>query len=173
MTEVNNLPPDWVDHYTRQRYMLQDPVMRWIYANTGAIRWSAIDLDDPYRILAQARTFGLAYGLAVSVFDGNSEGQRSFGTFVRSDREFDDGEISMLSSYVSRRHDQKAPPTNLTAAELEALRMVKEGMRAKQIAFRLGVTEGAVKQRLTNAKKKLGASTGTQAATMATEFGLI
>jgi len=65
------------------------------------------------------------------------------------------------------------PPTNLTAAELEALAMVKDGQRLKQIAYNLGVTEGAVKQRLKNAKIKLGANTSTQAATMARQFKLI
>jgi LuxR family transcriptional regulator len=66
-----------------------------------------------------------------------------------------------------------APPTNLTMAELEALRMVKEGMRLKQMAHALGVSEGAIKQRLRNAKLKLGASTGAQAATRASDYGLI
>lgn len=173
MEEVNNLPADWVEHYTAQRYMLHDPVIRWIYANTGSRRWSEINLEDPRRILAQAQTFGLRYGLAVSVFDNNPEGQRSFGNFCRSDREFTDAEIETLSAYVTRLHHQKAPPTNLTKAELEALRMVKDGLRLKQIAHELGVSEGAIKQRLKNAKRKLGAQTGAQAATLATEFGLI
>ena len=173
MEEVNVLPSDWVEHYTRQRFMLSDPVIRWTYGNTGAIRWSEITIDDPRQVLAQARTFGLHYGVSVSVFDKNPEGQRSFGSFLRRDREFDDAEIRVLHSYVVRLHHEKAPPTNLTAAELQALRMVKDGKRLKQIAHELGVSEGAVKQRLKNAKTKLGAATGAQAATRASGFGLI
>lgn len=172
LEEINELPPPWVDHYTNHRFMLHDPVIRWIYANTGAIAWSAIDLPDPMRVLGQAQTFGLRYGLAVACFDGNREGQRSFGTFARADREFDRAEIEALHAYVLRLHHAKAPPTNLTKAELEALKMVKEGQRLKQIAHTLGVTEGAVKQRLKNAKNKLNASTSAQAAAMAGEFGL-
>jgi LuxR family transcriptional regulator len=72
-----------------------------------------------------------------------------------------------------QRHHAKAPPTNLTNAELEALRMVKEGLRLKQIAHSLSISEGAVKQRLKNAKMKLGAKTSAQAAAMVGEFGLI
>lgn len=172
LEEINELPSPWVDHYTNHRFMLHDPVIRWIYANTGAIAWSAIDLPDPMRVLGQAQTFGLRYGLAVACFDGNREGQRSFGTFARADREFDRTEIEALHAYVVRLHHAKAPPTNLTKAELEALKMVKEGQRLKQIAHTLGVTEGAVKQRLKNAKNKLNASTSAQAAAMAGEFGL-
>lgn len=173
MEEVNALPPAWVDHYTKQRFMLSDPVIQWIYGNTGVIRWSEITHRDPRDIMAQARSYGLTYGVAVSVFDNNPDGQRSFGSFVRADREFEEAEMQILQSYVTRLHHEKAPPTNLTAAEIEALRMVKDGMRLKQIAHALGVSEGAVKQRLKNAKAKLGASTGTQAATRASGFGLI
>jgi LuxR family transcriptional regulator len=153
--------------------MLHDPVIRWNYANTGAIAWSGIDLPDPMRVFQQAQTFGLRYGVAVACFDGNREGQRSFGTFARSDREFERAEMDALYAYVLRLHLAKAPPTNLTKAELEALKMVKEGLRLKQIAHSLGVSEGAVKQRLKNAKTKLGAQTSAQAAAMVGEFGLI
>ncbi len=173
LEEVNELPQAWADHYTTHRFMLHDPVIRWIYANSGAVSWSAIDLPDPMRVLDQAQTFGLRYGVAVACFDGNREGQRSFGTFSRPDREFERAEIDALHAYVLRLHQSKAPPTNLTKAELEALKMVKEGLRLKQIAFSLGVTEGAVKQRLKNAKTKLNAQTSAQAAAMVGEFGLI
>ncbi len=172
LEEVNALPPAWVEHYTTHRFMLHDPVIRWSYANTGAISWSNIDLPDPMRVLDQAQTFGLRYGVAVACFDGNKEGQRSFGTFARSDRDFEPDEIAALLAYVVKRHHAKAPPTNLTNAELEALKMVKEGQRLKQIAHVLGVSEGAVKQRLKNAKVKLGAQTSAQAAALASEFGL-
>ena len=173
MQEVNALPQDWVEHYTVQRFMLDDPVIRWIYSNTGAARWSEIDIPDPRQVFRQARAFGMRFGVAICCFDGNSEGLRSFGSFARGDREFEAGEIDQLSAYVTRLHYEMAPPSTLTQAELEALRMVKSGLRLKQIAHNIGVTEGAVKQRLKNAKIKLGAKTGTQAATMASKFGLI
>ena len=171
--EVNALPADWVDHYTKQRFMLFDPVLRWVYDNTGATRWSEIETEDPRKILSQAQSFGLRYGATVSVFDGNVEGQRSYGSFLRKDREFTDLEMKLLRSYISRRHFEMTPPANLTAAELEALGMIKDGKRIKQIAHELGVTEGAVKQRLKNAKRKLNAKTSSQAATMARQFNLI
>lgn len=173
LEEQNALPKPWVEHYTKHRFMLHDPVIRWIYSNTGAIRWGEIELADPMRVLDQAQTFGLRYGMAVACFDGNREGQRSFGTFARSDREFDASEMEVLRLYVERLHRAKAPPTNLTEAEIEALRMVKEGMRLKQVAHELGVTEGAIKQRLKNAKLKLNAQTSAQASAMASEYGLI
>jgi LuxR family transcriptional regulator len=173
LEERNALPPDWVTFYTQQRFMMHDPIIRWIYSNVGAIRWSQIELDDPKNVIALGREHGLSYGVAVSCFDESSDGQRSFGTFARSDREFTDTEIVRLAETVARLHADRAPPTNLTEAELEALRLVKDGMRLKQMAFELGVTEGAIKQRLKNAKLKLRAATGAQAVTRASDFGLI
>lgn len=173
MVEVNELPEPWVDHYTRSRFMLNDPVIRWVYGNSGAIRWSAITLDDPMRILACAKTFGLRYGAAVSHFDGTEASLRSFGSFVRGDREFTDTELTALTDLVRRRHSASRPPDTLTGAELEALDMVRRGLRLKQIAHELGVTEGAIKQRLKNAKGKLNAKTSAQAAAQASKFGLI
>ena len=66
-----------------------------------------------------------------------------------------------------------APPSNLTRAELEALRMVKDGQKLKEIGTALGITEGAVKQRLKNARLKLGARNGSHAVSLATAAGLI
>lgn len=173
MEEVNALSPGWISHYTKQRFALFDPVLRWAYSNTGSIRWSEIPIEDPKRIMAQAQTFGMRYGVTVSVFDSSAGAQRSFASFTRSDREFTTLEIRLFHTYLLRRHSEAAPPTNLTKAELEALGMVKDGKRLKEIAFELSVSEGAVKQRLKNAKLKLGAKTGTQAATLANQFGLI
>lgn len=171
--EINNLPPDWVQHYTQNRLMLFDPVIRWVHANTGAQRWSRLGDEDSRGVMKQAQTFGLRFGVAIAVFDGNNSGQRSFGSFARSDREYTDLEIKLLQAYMARRHAEMAPPTNLTAAEIQALGMVKDGKRLKEIAHDLGVSEGAVKQRLKNAKAKLEAKTSTQAATIAAQHGII
>lgn len=171
--EINQLPDDWVSHYTQQRYLMFDPVIRWVNSNVGTTRWSELNCDDPKGVLKQAQVFGLRYGAAVAFFDGNDLGQRSYGIFLRSDREFTDLEIKFLHAYVQRRHQEAAPPTNLTAAELSALGMVKDGKRLKQIAHELGISEGAVKQRLKNAKLKLDAKTSTQAAAIASRFSLI
>jgi len=173
MEEVNAFPEPWVVHYTTQRFMLFDPAVRWAYANVGTILWSELAKDDPKRILAQAQTFGMRHGVTISVLDSGPNAQRSFGSFTRNDRAFSPLEVKLLHAYMRRRHGETAPPTNLTKAELEALGMVKDGKRLKEIAYELSVSEGAVKQRLKNAKRKLGAKTGSQAAALANQFGLI
>ncbi len=173
LAEHNALPAAWVEHYTQKNYMLSDPVMRWLYQNSGAARWSRIKHADPRGIMAAAAGFGLRFGVAIACDDPGPRGQRSFGTFARADREFTDAEIALLQAKLQALHIAMAPPTNLTRAELEALRMVKDGFLVKEIANRLGVSEGAVKQRLKNAKAKLGAKTGSQAVSAAAGYGLI
>lgn len=173
MAEHNALPEAWVEHYTQQGYMLYDPVMRWIYENSGAVRWSEIALPDPRGIFRQAQRHGLRYGAAVSCAPMGTEGQRSFGSFARSDREFAICEIQILEAKLRRLHEATAPPTNLTRAELEALAMVRDGMLLKEIAGRLGVSEGAIKQRLKSAKVKLDAKTSSHAVSTAVGYGLI
>ncbi|MCX8509238.1 MAG: LuxR family transcriptional regulator [Rhodobacteraceae bacterium] len=173
LAEHNALPPGWIDYYTRNSFMVYDPVMQWVYRNYGVIRWSEITLPDPRGVLAEASRHGLKYGVAISFDDPGPKGQRSFGSFARNDREFTDDEIAVLKGKLEWLHVAMAPPTNLTKAELEALRMIKDGLLVKEIANSLGISEGAVKQRLRNAKSKLGAKTGRQAVSAATGYGLI
>ena len=171
--EVNALPPPWVEEYTRNGYAPFDPLMRWAYSEQGSIRWSEVSGSDPRGVLARARIHGLRFGAIVAVLDPSPHSQRSFGTFARPDREFSDEEVDLLGAHLRARHEAMRPPQNITDAELEALRLIKEGQRLKQIAYQLGVTEGAVKQRLKNARVKLSAKTGAEAISRAAAFGLI
>jgi LuxR family transcriptional regulator len=171
--EKNSLPAKWSDRYTTRGYMVADPVLHWCYQNSGVSRWSALGVADPRGVLKDAESHGLAFGVAASCTDPGDASQRSFGSFCRADREFTDAELVEIYDLLEDIHIEMVPPKNLTDAELEALRMVKNGLLMKEIANLLGVSEGAVKQRLKNAKAKLRAKTSTQAATMATSFGLI
>lgn len=173
MSERNALPEAWVEYYTQHGLMVHDPVIQWVYGHTGAIRWSEIALPDPKGVLADARRFGLAHGAAVSWADESPDCFRSFGTFVRADREFTDDELAELTGIVGRLHAARALAPKVTSAEIEALSLVRDGFLTKEIASRLGVSEGAVKQRLRNIRAKLGAKNGSQAVSIALRRGLI
>lgn len=171
--EFNSLPRAWVLKYTRHGLMMNDPVMRWIYSNSGARRWSDIGFTDSEAVLTEAADHGLKFGLAVSVVDANDAGIRSFGNFCRSDREFDEHEISEISERLELFFNDLEAPEDVTEAEIEALRLLKNGLLVKEVAFELGVSEGAVKQRLRSAKDKLNARTTPHAVSVASDFGLI
>ncbi len=173
LEEYVSLPPEWIARYTAAGFLPDDPVTRWAYGNEGVIRWSALSASDPRSILAEAAAHGLRFGAIASWMGGDAAGQRSYGAFIRDDREYTDDELSELMSMVQRLHADRTPPSNLTDAELQALGMVKNGLLLKEIAGLLEVSEGAVKQRLKNARCKLKAKTGTHAATLAAAYGLI
>ena len=171
--EYNSLPRAWVAKYTQQGLMMLDPVMRWIYGNNGSIRWSDIDIPDTSGVLDRAAEYGLSYGAAVSLMSETEGGLRSFGNFAREDREFTDDEVNELTRRLELLFEDLAAPVDITEAEIEALLLVKNGLLIKEVAFELGISEGAVKQRLRSAKDKLGARTTPHAVSVASNYGLI
>lgn len=171
--EINKLSKPWIEFYTVNCFILHDPVMKWAYSNFGAITWDKLSENDPASVIELAGTYGMKHGVVVSVSDAAKESQRSIAFFTRDDRAFDDLEVKLLELYTSRRHEELAPPTNLTPVELSTLAMIKSGKQIKEIAFDMNVTEGAIKIRLKNAKIKLGAKNSTEATVKATHFGLI
>ncbi|PZQ51419.1 MAG: LuxR family transcriptional regulator [Rhodovulum sulfidophilum] len=174
MVEHNQFPAGWVREYTTSGLMVRDPAMAWVYRNDGAARWSDLEAEDRAGVLTLAKGHGLMFGAAVGCRDSaGAGGQRSFGLFCRADREFDSAELARLRTLLLEAHREHDRPRNLTAAELETLGMVKNGLLMKEIAGMLGVSESAVKQRLKNARLKLRAKTGSQAAAKATMLGMI
>lgn len=165
--ELNCLPEPWVEHYTTHGLVVADPAMKWVYANSGAARMSELNLPDPQRVLSRAVFHGLEYGAVVSVHRPQDSGRRSFGFFFRDDRELLGAEMQVLEQILRSLHGHKDDSKPLTAAEIEALQMQSRGLRLKQVAAVLGISESAVKARLNNAKRKLGAKTLSQAVSIA------
>ncbi|WP_299476800.1 LuxR family transcriptional regulator [Cypionkella sp.] len=165
--EMNNLPDIWVEFYTTHGLVVQDPAMRWVYGNIGGIRFSEMTSTDPHQVRAHAAVFGLGHGAAVSVMASQDKGRRSYGLFFRDDRDFDNAEMDELLRIMQHLHTGPEDEKSLTNAEVEALKLQSEGLRLKQIALRLGISESAVKARLNNVKRKLGARTQSQAASIA------
>jgi LuxR family transcriptional regulator, quorum-sensing system regulator SdiA len=165
--ELNRLPEPWVDYYTRHGLVVHDPMMKWVYARMGAMRWSDMLMPDPMDVRASAADHGLYFGVAASILTKADQGRRSYGLFFRSDRDFLDAELAALEVILEGLHSGAKMERALTANEVEALKMLASGLRLQQIADRLGISESAVKARLNNAKLKLGARTASQAASLA------
>ena len=165
--ELNGLPENWVEFYTTHGLVVHDPAMKWVYSNTGATRMSEITLPDLHQVRERAAMFGLNHGAVISVMSQADRGRRSYGLFFRDDRDFEETDLDQLHTILTRLHSGIEADTSLTAAEVQALRMQAEGLRLKQIAAEIGISESAVKARLNNAKRKLGAKTLSQAASIA------
>lgn len=162
--------PDWIEHYTQNAYALRDPLVAWGISRTGATRWSAIDLPDPFHIMEEAAGYGLKYGVCISCGPMSS---RTIASIARADREFTDEEISSISGTVLHLHHETEPPDNLTRAEIEALQVVASGERYAAGAARLGISESALKARLSSARDKLFARTSAEAIQRARDYRLL
>ncbi len=171
--ELNELPENWVEFYTTNGLVVHDPAMKWVYGNIGIARMEEIGLPDPHQVRARAAVFGLSHGVVISVMTPSDRGRRSYGMFFREESDFADRDLTVLHDIVKRLHSGNTDEPALTAAEIEALQMQAGGLRLKQIAGQLGISESAVKARLNNAKRKLGAKTLTQASSIASARRII
>lgn len=80
-------------------------------------------------------------------------------------------EFSRLSRSVPARHAELAEP--LTQRELEILRLIGRGHSNREIAERLVIAEGTVKNHVTRVLGKLGVPDRTRAAIKARELGFL
>lgn len=160
----------WIDHYTENGYVLRDPMTAWGFSRTGWIRWSDPALLDPFGLFKEAAQFGLNYGVTVACGPIKS---RTIASFSRPDREFRDDEVDRIERKVLRLHDLSEPPEALTEAQIEALRMIAGGDRFAQAAEKLGISESALKARITTARNRLMARTTAEAIQRAKDNRLI
>jgi DNA-binding NarL/FixJ family response regulator len=80
-------------------------------------------------------------------------------------------EFARLTSFARPIND--GLPNPLTERELDVLKLLAEGMSNREIGNKLSLTEGTVKNYVTNVLQKIGARDRTQAALRGRELGLI
>lgn len=167
---IQTFPQPWIDAYTAKGYALRDPVVACGFGQEAPSRWSEIEIPDPFGILEEAASHGLRFGVVVPMGELRS---RTIGSVARSDREFSDAEIAVLSHHIRRLHRLTQPPERLTEAQLTALRYIAEGDRHLAAAAKLNISESALKARLTAARDKLFARTTAEAIQRAKDYGLL
>lgn len=160
----------WVDHYTNNRYVLRDPMTAWGFSTTGSIRWSDKSLPDPFGLFKEAASFGLVFGATVACGPISS---RTISSIAHAEREFHDEEIRRFERIILRLHDLTEPPDKLTKAEIEALRCIAGGDRHTAAAAKLGISESALKARLSAARLRLMARTTAEAIQRAKDARLL
>jgi LuxR family transcriptional regulator, quorum-sensing system regulator SdiA len=160
----------WATKYDENAFAMRDPRIFWGLSICGATRWSEIKLPDPFHILKQAREHGMCFGAAVSCGPITS---RSIVVVSREDREFSDVEIEELQDLTHALHEICEPPSELTICQIEALILLDEGHRHTFAANKLGISESALKFRLSSARKRLEARTTAEAIRKAREYRLL
>ncbi|MEZ5912536.1 MAG: autoinducer binding domain-containing protein [Paracoccaceae bacterium] len=160
----------WLDHYTENGYVLRDPATAWGFSTLGFVRWSDPSLPDPFGIFVEAARFGLTYGVTIAEGPINS---RTIASFAHGQREFTDDEIATIHAIVKKLHVITEPPEKLTKAQIEALRCIAGGDRHAAAAAKLGISESALKARITSARVRLMARTTAEAIQRAKDYRLI
>jgi DNA-binding CsgD family transcriptional regulator len=96
---------------------------------------------------------------------------------ARADNAIDNGRTEILhevdAPHRSVPHDDLLPMPPLTLREEEVLKLMSEGLRNKEIAARLGVTERTATFHVGNVLAKLGADGRVEAIHFARKRGLI
>ena len=170
LIQFSTLGGEWRDHYAKNGFALRDPTVAWGYASQGACRWNEMPIPDHIDYFGDAAAFGLNYGATVSC---GSMLSRSLANFVRSDREFSEGEMAELERMIVKLHGLLRPPDKLTDAQIEALKIVANGDRHTAAASKLKISESAFKARLVAARKRLSARTTAEAIQRAKDYGFI
>ena len=78
-----------------------------------------------------------------------------------------------IPAQVGSRIAENLPRPGLTSREIEVLQSVAAGLRNKEIAYQLGVSEATVNAHIKHILEKLNASDRTQAVTTALRRGII
>jgi len=79
----------------------------------------------------------------------------------------------ILAEFARREHPAPPTPDRLTERETDVLSLVTQGLRNKEIAGRLGISENTVKFHLRNILDKLHARSRAEVAALAVRQGLV
>lgn len=163
-------PQKWIEHYNANGYALRDPIIGWCIEHVGTIRWSNPDLPDPYGIMKRAAGFGLPYGASISL---GPKDCRSIVSVARADRELQADELETLDNLSRHIHQLLPCELELTVKQREAIECVAAGMRMKQAAAFIGISDSALKIRFRSIREKLSARTNAEAIQRAKDYNLI
>jgi DNA-binding NarL/FixJ family response regulator len=83
-----------------------------------------------------------------------------------------DREVQQLVAEIAARAPDPALDSRLTSRELEVVPLIAAGLRNREVASRLGVSEQTVRNHLTNIYRKLGATNRTQMTAEARRRGI-
>jgi DNA-binding NarL/FixJ family response regulator len=95
------------------------------------------------------------------------------GAVERGEAAITPATASRILEEYQRRDRERADPDRLTERELQVLRLVTTGLRNKEIAARLGITENTAKFHLKNILEKLHAESRAELAARAVGDGLV
>lgn len=181
---IDSFPKDWVEHYTKQRYFDDDPIMLETRKRGAPFRWFDIETSRGLtprqkQFFVDLRAQGFKDGVAVPVFSRPGD-IAYFGLGSTTGAvNFADGEILELQAFCQQlhvRYNDLVSDTHalrLSPRETEVLELIAQGHSNAAIAEQLEVTIHTVDTLVRRAFEKLGVTTRVEAALSAIGRGLI
>jgi LuxR family quorum sensing-dependent transcriptional regulator len=184
---VGAFPPAWMDRYFSQDYAHIDPIVIRSKCNSSPFLWSeALPFARTEhntvvsRMFNEAREFKLNAGFVVplTTIEGDVIAMSLGGEAAEVSPAVRDiistiGALAMGRAIELQDWQKRRSFSGLTDRELECLKWAADGKSEWEISEILGISEHTADKHLTNARRKLGAATRTQAVANAIRWGLI
>jgi len=181
---LTNFPAEWGMRYLEKRYEYNDPVHTKIVRTKAPFLWNTLEPEGylsrkARRIFGEGGEFGLKDGCTFPIFSIN--GYTAVITYAARRLEDDPKlfpALQLISLYFHGKYIElsgtKAKPVpNLSARERECLRWAGIGKTEFEIGKILSISAATVHTHMDHARRKLGASTTTQAVVEAMGHHLI
>jgi LuxR family transcriptional regulator, activator of conjugal transfer of Ti plasmids len=174
---LTTYPARWVTRYLHEHYHEIDPVVLQARRCTTPFHWdcqtpSPAASEDERRFLGDAEEFGVECGLTFPIHDGRRHPALLSFAYRRRQGPLSANiekhlHLAALYFHVHARHklaaSAKPPFPLLSRAEASCLQWIARGKRSAYIAEMLDLSQHAVLWHLRGAKRKLGATTLSQA----------
>jgi DNA-binding CsgD family transcriptional regulator len=184
--QLNEYPPDWLAHYSRQGYFDIDPVVNHCRLRTTPCLWAS----GPFarragymtEFFREAADYGLRSGIGIPIHGpGGQWGMVSVATDSAIEPRASLQNLAELHLLATFMHEaghrfitaSTQEQVHLTARELDSLRWAAEGKTSWEIGQLLSIGERTVIFHLNNAARKLGVIGRRQAVARAISLQLI
>lgn len=181
-------PQPWIDHYFESQYYLIDPVISEGMGGLLPTDWSTFDTRPPKirTLFQEAKENGVgSQGLTIAIRGPSLETAIFSVTSNVSDRDWRETRRTMTASLqligqmfhekimtlTGRRCTQLQP--SLSPRELDCIRYCAMGLRDREAAESMGISEGVARAYLDSARRKLQAPTRPNAVARAFGLGII
>jgi DNA-binding CsgD family transcriptional regulator len=187
-----NTSLSWIERYLDMGYHQVDPIVRYYSDNNLPWIWKTADDWSPYgedavEFMADVSRHDYAGGLCIPLF--SAQNTRGFINFVSQDSSLSDlhealegraAQAVFLLRYVQEEIFRVALPAGdnlyhnpLSARQKEILLWVGEGLTAKGVAQKLGISYRTVESYLEEIQRKLRVANRQQAVSRAISLGYI
>ena len=186
LLSTSTYPKSWKKLYTDMKFFTYDPLIHVVPLAAEPLDLQTIKKFDRLGFLTAFNSHGLGdHGLAVPIRGELGEVAVFAGTLTCTDAEWDDfltekkdgivkaAQSLHAQSLVAWGIDQAEKINPLTDRQREVLQLSASGIKAKEVAAELGLSSRTVEYFLSQCRKRLNASSTSQAIARGIALGVI